>query len=434
MRLSSIEKLPEASGVYLFSDEKGTVIYIGKAKNLKKRVSSYFRENSYFDSKIAVLVKKIKKISFIRVESEFEALLLEAKLINKIQPKYNTIWKDDKHYIYVKITAEEFPRILFSRKEDDPQATFFGPFPSSRVTREILTIIRKIFPYCNQNRNIKKPCFYTHIGLCNPCPAYIMTLAKKEQKIKKRDYLTNIKQIKMLLAGKLSKIEKHLKKEMKRYSEKNEFEKAALFKNRLQNLYYLTQDYHPSSDYLENPKLFIDLREKEEKELVLLLSPYFPHLRSIKRIECYDISDIFGKQAAGSMVVFINGEAEKKLYRHFRIKLKNTPDDVAMIGEVIKRRLLHKEWNMPDLLVVDGGKPQLSNVIKILQNFKIKIPVIGLAKEYEEIIVAHNQSFQKIRPPKDNCALHLLQRIRDEAHRFAKNYHEVLRLKNLFSQ
>ncbi len=432
--LSSIEKLPDSAGVYLFKDLKGVILYVGKAKNLKKRVASYLRDVSNFDSKTAILVKKISKISIIKVESEFEALLLEAKLIKELQPKYNNIWKDDKHYIYLKITSEEFPRILFSRKEDDLKATYFGPFPRSSIVKEVLTLIRKIFPYCTQNRNIKKPCFYTHLNLCNPCPAQIIQLKGDLRRKKKIEYLRNIKHIKMLLSGKLVKIRKYLKKEMKRYSEKNEFEKAALFRNKLQHLEYLTHDYHPIEAYLENPQLLMEVREKEEEELMFILSPYFPNLRKIKRIECYDISNISGKQAVGSMVVFINGEPEKKFYRRFRIKSKDTPHDVAMIGEVLKRRLLHTDWGIPDLLVVDGGKPQLSAVLNILREFKNEIPAIGLAKEYEEIVIFQKKSFRKLRLPKDNPALHLIQRLRDEAHRFARSYHEMLRLKSLLPQ
>jgi len=435
----SIDKLPESSGVYLFKDQDNLILYVGKAKNLKRRVSSYFN-GRITDSKTDSLTRLIATISIIQVQSEFEALLLEAKLIKKLKPKYNIAWKDDKHYIYIKITAEKFPRILLARRYDDEKSLFFGPFPSAFAVRDILSFLRRIFPYCNQKRNIKKPCFYTHIGLCNPCPGAILVTKGKKYDEMRVEYLNNIRQIKLILAGKSQKVKNYLLKIMKFYAKRNEFEKAALYKSKLENLLYLVNDYHPPQSYIENPNLSQSLFQKETSELLLLLAPYFPKLEkrahegeSGLRIECYDISNISGKQAAGSMVTFINGKPDKKYYRHFRIRLKNTPDDFAMLQEVMRRRLSHPEWKLPDLFVIDGGKPQLLALKKVLANFGVDTPLIGLAKEYETLVVCHDHSFTRIRLPRASNTLHLVQRLRDEAHRFAHRYHEMLRLKNLYA-
>jgi excinuclease ABC subunit C len=435
----SIDKLPEASGVYLFRDQNNFILYVGKAKNLKRRVSSYFNGRET-DSKTDSLTPLVATISIIEVQSEFEALLLEAKLIKKLKPKYNIAWKDDKHYIYIKITAEKFPRILLARRHDDVKSLFFGPFPSTTAVRDILSFLRRIFPYCNQKRNIKRACFYTHIGLCSPCPGVIMNAKDKEYDEMHLEYLANIRQIKLILSGKSQKVKIYLLKSMKFYAKRNEFEKAALYKSKLANLLYLVNDYHPPQSYIENPNLSKSLFQKETSELLLLLTPYFPKLgkmvdeeKSKLRIECYDISNISGKQAAGSMVTFIGGKSDKRYYRHFRIRLKNTPDDFAMLQEVMRRRLSHPEWKLPDLFVIDGGKPQLLALKKILANFGVDTPLIGLAKEYEELIVCHDESFTRIRLPRASAALHLTQRLRDEAHRFAHRYFEMLRLKNLYA-
>lgn len=427
----SLNNLPESSGVYLFKDKNGSILYIGKAKNLKKRVSSYFRNKIDFNPKIASLIKHIETISIIEVESEFEALLLEAKLIRKLRPKYNIVWKDDKHYIYIKITTEKFPRIIFGRKEDDTRAIFFGPFPSSHIVKDILSFLRQIFPYCNQKRTIKRPCFYTHIGLCDPCPAEIEKFKDEEYRRKKLEYLNNIRQIKLLLSGRLPKVRNYLNARMKHYSDKNEFENAASYRNKLQHLDYLIHNYHPAEVYIENPYLIKDIRKEGLEQLQKILVPYFPDLCKTIRIECYDISTIFGKHSAGSMVTFIGGKPEKKYYRHFRIKFKNTPDDFAMLSEVMKRRLSHPEWGLPDLLVIDGGKPQLAVLLKVLKNYGKIIPIIGLAKEYEKLVIPENGSFVRLKLPRNSSSLHLIQRLRDEAHRFAKRYHEMLRLKSL---
>lgn len=428
-----ISKIPEIAGVYFFQDAKAKILYIGKAKNLKKRVSSYFLKDINGEFKTKILISQIFTIEIIPVESEFEALLLEASLIKKNKPKYNVIWKDDKHYIYIKITKEEFPRILFCRRDMDKKAIYFGPFPSKKIVREILYYIRSIFPYCTQKKTAKRACFYFHLGLCNPCP---FNIRKKEGEAYLADhklYHKNITRIKTLLEGKLAKVHFLLKKQMGQCSDKKQFEQAAKIRDKIEKLDWLVNSYRPASAYLENPDLIYDTWKNEQKELFDLLKKYFPKISPIKRIECYDISNISGKFAVGSMVVFVDGKPAKNFYRRFRIKTVKKQNDFSMLSEIIDRRFSHKEWILPDLFVLDGGRPQLSAVKKIFLQKKTTISLIGLAKREEELVIPKQTSFIKVKLPRKSKALHLVQRLRDEAHRFAHRYHELLRLKYLMA-
>lgn len=427
---ADVNKLPEIPGVYLFRDMNKKILYIGKAKNLKKRVSSYFHQKTLPGIKNR-LIKLIYDVNIITVGSEFEALLLEARLIRDNQPKYNVIWKDDKHYIYIKITSEEYPRILFSRLDKDKKSFYVGPFPSSSTVREILKFVRTIFPYCNQNRNIAKRCFYSHIGLCDPCPADIKIMPESPKKWKKEIYRKNIQNIKILLSSRIRKVKSFLEKEMVMAAKEENFEKAAAFRSKIENLEYLLNYHYQTDLFLENPSLF-HLKQKEEmRELSKILKNYFPDIRLIRKIECYDISHISGKLATGSMITFTNGIPDKNYYRRFRIRLKNEPNDFAMLSEVMERRLNHHDWTFPDLFIIDGGAPQLIALKKIYDKIGLKIPYIGIAKEKEELVIPGRMTFTKIKLPANSPALHVILRLRDESHRFAHKYHEHLRLKNL---
>lgn len=431
MQISSdlYQRLPASSGVYLFSDINNSIIYIGKSKNIKKRVASYFSSKEK-DIKTKILVSHTVSINYIEVQSEFEALLLEARLINQHKPKYNIIWKDDKHYIYIKITRNEFPMIQVCRREEK-DGYYFGPFPSSHIVKEMLRLIRTIIPFCQQNPLYKHSCFYTHIGLCNPCPGSIRQSSGQEYVQGKKVYQNNIKQIRNLLAGMSNSVQKYLIKQMKIYSQKLNFEMAALYRDKLNKLHYLIQEYEPADIYIENPQLLQDRVKQGQKELIELLKPYYPFVTSVSIIECFDISNISGKHATGAMVTFRNGIANKKLYRKFQIRSKTTPDDFAMMCEMMKRRLLHKEWKLPDLIVIDGGRPQLIALAKVFTQYTVSTPYIGLAKKKEEIVILSNNNVYKIRLSERSSALLLIQKIRDEAHRFAHKYHEHLRLRNL---
>jgi len=420
--------LPQSTGIYVFFD-KETPIYIGKAINLKARVKSYFNLN--LSTKTTQMVNSASSISFIKVESEFEALLLEARLIRNIQPHYNIISKDDKHPLYIAITKEAFPRVITVRKTDLEGSILarYGPFPSSGNVKSVLKMIRRIFPYSDHKIG-KRACLYSHIGLCNPCPNEIvlsteyLVLRKKTQEYKK-----NIKKIKQILDGKIDSVKKEMQKEMEIFSKDQQYEEALIIRNRIEKLEYITRPQMPTDYYLENPNLYEDIRRKELNELSEILSKYLisnlSSLKSVSRIECYDIAHLAGTNTTASMVTFIDGEPEKKLYRHFRIKQNKTKSDVDSLSEVIKRRKKHFEsWGKPDLIIVDGGKAQLAVFLKELEGTGIS--VIGLAKRYETIVFPNGEYRLEPGPAKN-----LVTRIRDEAHRFARVYHHKLITKNL---
>ncbi|MCL4339437.1 GIY-YIG nuclease family protein [Patescibacteria group bacterium] len=427
----NINKLPEIPGVYRYLDTNGGIIYIGKAINLKRRVSSYFQKQTK-DAKTENLVRNIHKIEIIPVRYEFEALLLEANLIRIYKPKYNVIWKDDKHYIYIQITMEEFPRLILTRRKEDGRSFFSGPFPSSRIAREILANIRRIIPYCTQSPNRKRSCFYTYLGLCNPCPAVIKKLEQKEYARQKKIYLRNISRIKNLLSGDFEPLSRYLLAKMQHLSSENKFEEAATYRDKLKHLNYLL-NINITNEYMADPRYISHVFKLEKDELLWILKEHYPSLTRIERIECYDISNTSGTFATGSMISFKHNLPDKSYYRRFRIRIHNKIDDFGMLKEMLERRLKHREWKLPDLMVVDGGKPQLRIFNKVLANFTLNVPAIGLAKQNEEIVVCANGNYFKVILPRRSNALHLVQRVRDEAHRFAHKYHELLRLKNMVS-
>lgn len=427
----TIRELPESPGVYLFLGKDKAILYIGKAINLKNRVSSYFRTPSPGAIKKEKLVSRVAAIDIILVHSEFEALLLEAHLIKRHQPKYNTIWKDDKHYMYIKITSEEFPRVLFSRNDKEKKAVYFGPFPATRIVRDILRFIRPLFPYCTQKRNARRVCFYSHLGLCNPCPGEIKREEGELYEQKKEKYRENIRHIKMLLKGHIQSVSRMLQTKMEKHAGKEEYEEAQLYKEKLDHLETLGRHTFAPDAYIENPHLFEKTIQDGQRQLRDILKAYFPSLPRMHRIECYDISNISGKSAVGSCVLFVDGLPEKNGYRRFQIRSGNTPNDFAMLSEIFERRLNHIEWQFPDLFIVDGGKPQLLAIQKVFLRREIPIPLIGIAKRFEELVIPVGDTCIKLQLGKRSPALHLAQRIRDEAHRFAHTYHTFLRLRSL---
>lgn len=423
MNLSSI---PTTPGIYQFLNEEGEILYVGKAINLKNRVKSYFQKN-LLSPKTRQLVKQIKNIHTIKTESEFDALLLEARLIHTLQPKYNITWRDDKHPLYIKITTDEFPKIQTVRREDDKKSAYFGPFPSSRTVRQTLKFLREIFPYCSEKSIGKRPCFYSHIGLCEPCPNWISLLTGSEYQKELKNYKKNIGMIRKVLDGKATSVVKQLEKQMNIYAQAMEFEKAAHIKRQLDKIEYLRQLRTPVKEYMKNPNLYDDLRHEELIELASVLGT-----GELSHIEGYDISNIQGSNATGSMVTFIDGEPEKSFYRRFKIRQKQTPDDTFMMHEMLIRRLSHQDWAYPDLIMVDGGKGQIHAAQHAMRQLHVSIPLIGLAKRLEEILIPQGeQEFKTIRLPESSKALHVLQRIRDEAHRFANTYHRTLRSKGM---
>ena len=396
--------MPEKSGVYIFKDAKKSVIYVGKAINLKRRVKSYFKP-------LGDLGRKVVFIEHIVVESEVEALVLESFLIKKYKPKYNHLLKDDKSYLYIHFTKERFPRVMAARKD----LGGYGPFPRSQAVRSVLKYLRKIFPYRSCRTLPEKTCLYYDLGLC-------LGICQFQEPENIHKYKCNLKYLKNIFQTKNDKVVEDLKKEMIFAASKKNFEKAAEVRDQLKSLEYLRQRTHLATEYFENPNLYYELRDKEKNDLKNLLGLK----NEPATIEGYDISNISGKMATGSMVTFVNGDPDKSKYRRFRIRLFKSPNDVGMMKEVLVRRFKHREWPNPDLILIDGGKGQVDGVKKILKDLHLIIPVVGLAKKREKIIT-RNETFREIVVPSNAPALNLLKRIRDEAHRFAKTYHLKLR-------
>ncbi len=407
----TIQSLPLTSGVYLMKDKDGNIIYVGKAISLRKRVQSYFRKNtgSY---KTDLLVSVIDSIDTIDTASEAEALILEASLIKQHQPKYNIELKDSKMYPHIRVTKEEFPLIsvvrLNSEKEKKIKAEYYGPYTSPALIREALIIIRKIFHSRSCETIPDKPCLDYHIGLCDaPCVG----------NINEEEYGRNIRNVCLILEGKKNELLKSLHADMDRFATQKNFEQAAKVRDQIRAigaLYSSTRDVN-----------YFKEAEQLERALGLVRSP--------ARIECFDISNIMGNQAVGSMVSFLNGKPDKSNYRRFKIKTVEGIDDFKMMAEVVRRRytrLKNEGLIFPDLIIVDGGKGQLSAAADELKKLELQIPLISLAKREEEVFVPNKR--HSIILPKDSLGLRLLQRVRNEAHRFAVAYHRKLRSKRVF--
>ena len=423
-----VKNFPQLPGVYTYYDANGEVIYVGKAKNLRSRVGSYFQTNLDKHSKTYSLVQTINDVRYVVVDNEFDALILEAELIKKYKPKYNIVLKDDKSFLYIVIKKELFPSVVTSRKTNlDSHDINFGPFTSSSTTKQIVRIVRKIFPFRDcppskfkKHEKLLSPCLYGHLGLCpSPC------VKKEQQDIKA--YKSHISRIRKLLSGDSSVVLKGLESEMKKSSKNKEYERAAYYRDLVNKFSYITSNYRNAEEYIDNPHLMEDLHRKALENLNEVL----PGLsRPPQRIECYDVANISGKDAVGSMVVATGGAIDKSEYRRFKIRFKDTPDDVDMIYDVLTRRF-NRNWEHPDLIIVDGGKPQVSAAERAVEDLNLNIPVIGLAKKFETVIFREKGEFRELSLALDSHGLKLLIRLRDEAHRFAQSYHHLLRLKSL---
>jgi excinuclease ABC subunit C len=430
------KNLPQSAGVYIFFKETEP-IYIGKAINLRRRVKSYFDLD--LEAKTAKMIGQANYFSYIRVVSEFEALLLEAKLIRKYQPHYNIAAKDDKHPLYIRISKEKFPVIQTCRKidlNDIHTLAVYGPFPSTKNVRFVLKFLRRIFPFSDHKLG-KKRCFYSHLGLCQPCPNHIASIKDRVRMANlRREYLRNIRGLKSILDGNIEKVRKDLVGQMEAAAKIQDFETAVTIRDQIGKLEYITRPQMPSDSYLENPNLYEDVRVNELSELTKILVNWGVEIKNLSRIECFDVAHLSGTNPTASMITFINGEADKNYYRHFRIRQIKGNSDADSLREVIQRRAKHfEDWGRPDLIIVDGGKPQVSVFLNELKNEKI--PVVGLAKRFETLVIpagpSGTMSLKEYRLPK-GVALNLVQRIRDEAHRFARVYHHKLIFKSLSNQ
>jgi excinuclease ABC subunit C len=538
--IQKIEELPQKPGVYQFFDDRGDLLYVGKANKLKNRVSSYFKKdyNHNRGPRIDLMISLIADLKYTVVTNELEALVLENNFIKNLKPKYNVRMRDDKNYIFLKINIrDEIPTIEYGHQRTDKLARYFGPYTSSLSIKDTLRLLRRVFPYCANSKVTTKPCFYYHIG---KCPGVCFGKISLDEY--KNDY---IKKIIQFLEGKQTEIISDLKKEMKFYARHKQFEKAARVRDQVfalnrvlerQKLVYsnkVDQDVFamhcesvasinlfivrqgkliqkenfilentrqvPEDEILKSflEKYYLDATTLPKEILVpTLVSPtilpktpkitvpvkgerlkllklgslnakqyleaqsdkhlleearLLASLKELQRVlelpelparmECFDISNIQGTNAVGSMVVFDYAHPKKDQYRKFKINRKSTPDDFAMMSEMLERRFAHsmpsaeqsalKTWPLPNLVIIDGGKGQLSAAVAVLDQFKdlrLKIKVIGLAKRLEEIFVPGQPKSLILQP--NSIALFLLQRIRDEAHRFAITYHRKLRSKS----
>lgn len=530
--------LPDHPGVYKYFNEENELIYVGKAKSLKKRVSSYFNKNTGVNLKTRRMVREIVRIEITLVDSELDALLLENNLIKKIQPKYNILLRDDKTYPYLLITKESFPRIFPTRKLIPKRGTYFGPFASVKAMNNVLDLIRELFTvrtcnldlsYLKINEGKYKVCLEYHIGNCQgPCVGKQMESA----------YLKDLEHAKHILKGNLGIAKTYFRQEMQAFAENLEFEKAQKIKEKLDllekyqakslitnpsitNLDVCTLVSDEKNAYVnymrvkngamitsKNVELKKRLDETEEEllitalirlqdqfqsdaeEILVNIEPENPieglnltvprigdkkklielslknalyykkekallqglnqdkKDRVIKQlqqdlslqeipdhIECFDNSNIQGTSPVASMVCFLNGKPAVKEYRHFHIKTVEGPNDFASMKEIVTRRykrLLEEEKPLPKLVVIDGGKGQLSSAVEALEELGIygRMPIIGIAKRLEEIYFPGDS--YPIHIDKKSESLKLLQRIRDEAHRFAITFHRKVRSKNAF--
>lgn len=403
---NQIKRFPASPGVYIFKDKLGEIIYVGKATNLKSRVGSYFlnKNRSDYVRPIERMIDQIERIKTVETETVLEALILEANLIKKYQPKYNVDGKDDKSFAYFIITKEDFPRILIVRETDlnvIKNSKFkiknywtYGPYTSKVQMQIALKIIRKIFPFHSRSEKSEKGCLEFQIGLC-PGPY--------EGVISKEEYRRNIKGIKMILGGKKKNLLKFLEKEMLKYSKAEKFEKALELRNKIFALKHIQE---------------IALLGGEEKN----------NINKGFRIEAYDISNISGEFAVGGMVVFAGGESDKAQYRKFKIKTIVGSNDVGMMQEVLKRRF-RNNWTLPDLIILDGGRGHLNMGLEVLSEQNLDIPMIGVAKGSDrkklEVVGGVNIKNKKIKSILADKKL--LKRITDEAHRFAITYHRKIR-------
>jgi len=403
-----IAGMPDAPGVYLMKDKSGQVIYIGKAKSLRKRLSTYLGRD--LSSKTIALMSCVDDIEYQLCQNESLALLLEASLVHKYKPKYNVSLRDDKSFPVVKITHEEFPAIYITRKRVADDSRYFGPYTNAKLLKVALKIIRRNFPYRSCKKLPQKACIYYRLKL-SPAPCI--------GKISKQDYAKTIKNICLILEGKTDALIKKLSQEMNLKSKEQKFEEAAKIRDQIEALSVMAESSSRSSrkDALEDLKNLLQLAKLPE------------------RIEAFDISDISGKEATGSMVSFFRGMPDKNNYRRFRIKTIQSIDDYKMLAEVIQRRysrLIRENLAFPDLVLIDGGRSHLLTAQREMNKLGIGMPLISIAKDRENIYV--QDRINPIRLDSDIPALNLIRRIRDEAHRFALVYHHLLRRKKIIGR
>ena len=435
--IDKLGQLPKQPGVYFHKDAGGEIIYVGKAAVLNNRVRQYFQKSRGRDPKTEALVREIADIEWMVVDSEIEALFLEGELIRRYMPRYNILLRDDKALSYIRINySDDYPTVSTTRRPLDDGAKYYGPYNSLLTIRQALKLLRRVFPYATrQIPGQKRASLHYHLGL-DP--------GLEEGRTSLEEYRANLRKLMAVIEGKRKTIEKELESDMKRAAKASDFEEAAKYRNQLFALRGLNQQV------IFSDKEFMDIsKDHALNELVTLLGlPKFP-----ARIEGYDISHMQGTDVVASMVVFTNGVSNKSEYRKFKTKI-NHNNDFYNMNETLKRRLSEKNrkaWGLPSLVLIDGGKGQLDAAIAARDEQGCQtLPFIGLAKREEQIVVMKGHSnveindkvlhdlkgymtetedFVLINLPHSTNVVKLLQRIRDESHRFAVSYHSVLKQK-----
>ncbi|HEV3260950.1 MAG TPA: excinuclease ABC subunit UvrC [Gemmataceae bacterium] len=423
-----VKQFPTTAGVYLMKDGQGRVLYVGKAKNLRNRAGHYFSQAAVDDRRTSDLVKLIADIDFVPAESEVDALLLEARLVKDIQPRFNVDLKDDKSFPYLQIRmSEDYPRVEFTRTPRRRGVKLYGPFTSAKSLRNAIQVLQRIFKFRTCTLDIReederwrwfRPCLLHSIQRCTaPC----------NFRVTKEDYRRQIRALRMVLEGKKAKLIKEMEAAMTEASAALQFERAARLRDDIEALKDLgrrgdvDKDVQPQVFYIEPRKGMIGLR----KVLGLAQTP--------RTIEGVDIAHLGGNETVASLVSFIDGLPFKPGYRRYRIRSVQGVDDFASIREVVTRRfrrLAREEEVFPDILLIDGGKGQLNAALEAFRMLCVEPPcLLSLAKREEEVY--RPGEAEPLRLSRHGAALRLLQYVRDEAHRFAQHYHHILRRKKL---
>jgi len=430
-----INSFPTGPGLYIMKGPKDKVLYIGKAKNLRSRAAGYFQPGGELvisrGPKIAEMIGKVETVDFLETETEVDAMLQEARLIKDIRPPYNTDLVDDKTFPYLEIaTSEDFPGVYITRKPRPRGSRLFGPFASARDLRHVLVVLQKIFKFrtCNLNisendpkRRFFRPCLLYSIKQCTaPCAA----------KIDKAEYKKSIGELMKFLRSKRSTILRQLRKQMAESAEAAEYEKAAMFRDRIRLIERL--DRRGTPDENVQPEVFAAEPTEALQQLQNLLQKPQP----VRIIEGIDVASIAGAEAVGSLVKFIDGRPFKSGYRRFKIKTVKGIDDYAMIAEVVRRRYkyaLAGEELWPDLVLIDGGLGHLRAAEAAFRQMNAPVPrIASIAKKEEKIFL--QASSKPLKLLAHSPALKLLQYVRDEAHRFAQHYFHILRSKKILNK
>ena len=426
-----VRSFPHTPGVYLMKDGAGRVIYVGKAKDLRSRAGSYFLKAAAEEKRTARLVLEIRDIDYLEAESEVDALLMEARLIKDIQPKFNQDLKDGKSFPYLEITTrEEFPRVEITRTPRERGTKLYGPFANVSGLRGALQVLQKIFKFRTCSLDIRedderwrwfRPCLLASIQQCTaPC----------NLRISKDDYRKDIRRLQRVLEGNKTALIKDLYREMSEAAEGRAFEEAAQLRDEIRALESL--DERGELDTHVQPEVFhVDPKKGLAGLRKVLKLPEPP-----RTIEGIDIAHLQGSETVASLVQFLDGLPFKPGYKRYRIRDVEGVDDFGSIREVVARRFqrLHDEEGVfPDILLIDGGKGQLSSALSVFSALEITPPtVISLAKREEEVFVMGKE--EPLRLSRHSFALRLLQYVRDEAHRFAQHYHHILRRKSTLGQ